>query len=236
MSCESPAVVKRENETAELPHLSGAVGRASIPMGTLMGPVSRPPPKPFSQEESLGMKRGSVKMKGSFSLLFKAKRHAARPPDQRSDLLCAGGAPTFSSVRVLRQHQERMTACVSCHPSSSLMIPPPKKDSASSLLGLVQRIWGERHSGARHTPRRSFASLLECRWGAGAAWDGAVASLAGKKMHIWCYSLLCKLSKQLDASHVGWVEPNPLAPQLSPSSFLNLQKNLMLIHNNSIIV
>lgn len=61
MSCESPAVVKRENETTELPHLSGAVGRASIPMGTLMGPVSRPPPKPFFGGELRNEKEEALK-------------------------------------------------------------------------------------------------------------------------------------------------------------------------------
>lgn len=29
-------------------------------------------------------------MKGTSSLVFKAKQRAARPPDQRSDVLCAG--------------------------------------------------------------------------------------------------------------------------------------------------
>lgn len=173
-------------------------------------------------------------MKGTSSLVFKAKQHAARPPDQRSDVLRAGWARTFSSVWVLRQHQER-DACVSCHLSSSLVIPR-KRILIPPSLGLVQQIWGERHSGARHTPRPSFASLLECCWGAGAAWDGAMASLAGK-MHIWCYSLLCKLSKQLDTSHVGSVEPNPLAPHQALPFFISKStKSLMLIHSNSIIV
>lgn len=51
MSCESPAVVKRENETAELPHLSGAVGPSERSHGNPRGPMSRPPPRPFLEGE-----------------------------------------------------------------------------------------------------------------------------------------------------------------------------------------
>lgn len=50
-------MVKRENETTELPHLSGAVGRATIPMGTRMGPVSNPPWKLFLIEELRNAKK-----------------------------------------------------------------------------------------------------------------------------------------------------------------------------------
>lgn len=58
MSCESPAAVKRENETTELPHLSGAVGRGTIPMGTHMGPASCPPSKPPRDELKIEKRKG----------------------------------------------------------------------------------------------------------------------------------------------------------------------------------
>lgn len=110
-------------------------------------------------------KRGRSKMKGTFSLFLKAKQHAARPLDLRSDVFCAGWAQTFSTVQVLRQHQRPprgMHVSAVIFPQVSWS---PKRESASSLLGLVQQVWGERHSGARPTPCRSFTSLLECRWG-----------------------------------------------------------------------
>lgn len=153
--------------------------------------------------------------------------HALR--NLRSDVSCARWARTFSP-QTAPAATER-DACVSCHLSSSLTIPKegihflPLRPRAAGLRR--KTFWGSSHT----PPLVRIATGMPLR--AGAAWDCAV--LAGK-IHIWCNSLLCKLSKQLDTSHVGLVEPDLLAPHRAlPFFIFESTTNLMLIYTNSII-
>lgn len=120
----------------------------------------------------------------------------------------------------------QLSSFLKSHDSGFCSLPPRSRPA-----GLRRKtFWGSSHT----PPLVHIATGMLLM--VGAAWDCVVASLAGK-IHIWCYTLLCKLSKQLDTSHVGLGEPNPLAPHQALPCFISKPtKNLTLIYINSIIV
>lgn len=228
MSCESLAAVKRENETAELHHLSRAVGRSALPMGTHMVPTDPPAMKSLYQKTRVLKQKSRNKIKKtweceneghSFSLSGGQVTRRA-PSGPRSAVFCEGDKwqavdehhPPIP-IQVLEQHQWPPRAM---HLSAviflkSLTVEKKKKKSPlpSSQASRSSQVSEERHSGAHHTPLWLFTIVLECCWG----WELLETRQWPdwlRKTHLLMLQcpktirrLVSRLSKQLVVCHVG---------------------------------